>query len=154
MKKMICPFFLSNWHSLTENESWAVVCRLHGTEPLPEPMRIYCQIDIHISTKCSTFKQLLSRKCIWKYRLQNDSHFVQTESYLVADYVLWTPAIYWYPWLWDFFFFYIAAHRELKFLHYSEIWLCTYFLSAISNPITFEVIIRLVLFLYCVSMCL
>ena len=47
-------------------------CRLIGDKQLPEPMRVYCQVDSReqISVKFeSKLSHLFSRKCIWNCRL-------------------------------------------------------------------------------------
>ena len=60
---------------------WLMVmaCRLFGTKPLPEPMVAYYQLGPWelISVKFGyEFHHFHSRKCIWKCRLQNGSHYV------------------------------------------------------------------------------
>ena len=64
-----------------------MACPLSGARPLSEPMMTYCQLNPreHISMKyCLKFKCFHSRKCIWKCRLENSSHFVSTSMCLVG----------------------------------------------------------------------
>ena len=52
-----------------------MACCLFSIKPLSEPMLGYCQLDTEEQT--SKYKTFHSRKCIWKYCLRNDSHFVR-----------------------------------------------------------------------------
>ena len=57
-----------------------MACCLFGAKPLSEPMLGYCQLDPREQNSVkfqSTYKNFHSWKCIWKYCLQNVSHFVQ-----------------------------------------------------------------------------
>ena len=56
-----------------------MACRLIGAEPLSEPMLPFCQFDYSEQTSVqyqSKFIYFHSRKCNWKCRLENGSHFV------------------------------------------------------------------------------
>ena len=56
-----------------------MACRLFGAKPLSKPMLGYCQLYPQEQTSVKFLPQLIhfhSWKCIWKCRLQNDSHFV------------------------------------------------------------------------------
>ena len=58
-----------------------MVCRLFGAKPLSEPMLPYCQLDAkeHSSVKFYLkFKSFQSRKCTWKWCLQNSGSIVST----------------------------------------------------------------------------
>ena len=54
-------------------------CCLFSTEPLPETILTYCQLDpkeqtsLNFKSKCNDFN---SRKFYWKYYFQNGGHFV------------------------------------------------------------------------------
>ena len=55
---------------------------LFSTQPLSKPMWDYCQLDHCELTSVkfqSKYKTFHSRKCIWKYCLQNGSYFVLGE---------------------------------------------------------------------------
>ena len=59
-----------------------MACRLFGDKPLFKPVLGYCQLDHweQISVKFkSKYEIFHTRKCIWKCRLWNVSHFVQGE---------------------------------------------------------------------------
>ena len=61
-----------------------MACRLADTKPLSEPMLEYCELDPkeHISVRFYfKFKSFLSKKCTWKCRLRNGSHFISASMY-------------------------------------------------------------------------
>ena len=56
-----------------------ITCPLFSTKPLTKPMLGYCLLDPWEQTLLkfeSKYKHFYSRKCIWKYCLQNAGHFV------------------------------------------------------------------------------
>ena len=79
-----CPYVNSLRLGDTYMRQWTMsfsvqimACRLFGAKPLCEPMMVCCQLGNteQISKKFySKFKVKNSRKCIWKYRLQNGGH--------------------------------------------------------------------------------
>ena len=56
-----------------------MTCRLFDAQLLPQPMLTYCQLDsweqISVKIEFDLFYHLHSRKCVWKCRLRNGSHF-------------------------------------------------------------------------------
>ena len=62
-----------------------MACRLAGAKPLSEPMLEYCQLGPYKQNSVkflSKFRHFHSRKCIWKCRLRNGSHFVSASMCL------------------------------------------------------------------------
>ena len=59
-----------------------MACRLIGAKPLFEPMLEYCQLDIRNIIQWNVI--FLSRKCVWKCRLENGGHFARPQC---ANYV-------------------------------------------------------------------
>ena len=64
-----------------------MACRLFITKPLYEPMLPYCKWNLILfSVKfCLKFKSFHSRKCHWKYCLQNGCHFVSVSMCSLWD---------------------------------------------------------------------
>ena len=79
---------LCNWYYvqiLSKSRTlWADIdahlCRLYGTEPLPE-LKLYCQLNSVVQTHVNFIKMkyvyFLLVWLIWEYRLQNDERFIQ-----------------------------------------------------------------------------
>ena len=62
-----------------------MACRLFGVKPLSKPILGYCQLAPSGQTSVkiySQFKTFQSRRCICKYQLRYDIHFVQGEMSL------------------------------------------------------------------------
>ena len=55
-----------------------MACRLNGAKPLSDPMLEYCQFGQTSVKSLPEFMHFHSRKCIWKFRLENVDHFVLT----------------------------------------------------------------------------
>ena len=89
----------SRWYAITFNSSppsaayirqwiWSALvqimaCRIIGAKPLSKSKLGYCQLDHYEQTSVkfySKYKMFHSRKCVWKYRLQNGYHFVQGDE--------------------------------------------------------------------------
>ena len=90
------------WHDvLILGQHQVMACRLFIIKLLPEPMKTYCQLDpqeqisVKSELKCKTYH---SRKCIWKCRLWNVSHFVQVSMcQMVVCSAHWYLAIICFP---------------------------------------------------------
>ena len=76
-----------------------MACRLFGAKPLPEPMLIYCKLDLAEQTSVkfgSKYKTFHSRTCVWKCRLRNGVHFVQGGSLVRFDGCVHSIPLSWY----------------------------------------------------------
>ena len=85
-----------NIHIPTLVQIMAVACCLLDIKPLFKPMLPYCWLDPNISVKpYLKFKSFSSRKCTWKCRLQNGSHFISAlmcdiyDINPICDTILW-----------------------------------------------------------------
>ena len=68
------------WPSLVQ----IMACRLFGAKPLSELMLYHCQLDLWEQTSVKMYSKLRhfhSRKCIWKWHLENVIHFISASVY-------------------------------------------------------------------------
>ena len=66
-----------------------MACRLFGTKPLSKPMLGYFQLVRQEQTSVKFWSKIElfhSRKCVGKYRLRNDGHFVQEKMSQVSQF--------------------------------------------------------------------
>ena len=66
------------WSALVQ----ILVCRLFGAKLLSQPNAGFLSYGQTSATFYSKYKAFHPRKCIWKYRLRNDGHFVQEKMSL------------------------------------------------------------------------
>ena len=65
-----------------------MACRLVDAKPLSEPLLYNCQLDLWEQTSVKLylkFKHFHSRKCIWKCRLENISHFASAQCVMANE---------------------------------------------------------------------
>ena len=76
----------AGWQWIESSLVHIMTCHLFNAKPLSEPMFTCYHLDAeeHISMKVYLKFEFFFRRCIWKYHLWNESHFVVDSNYWIT----------------------------------------------------------------------